>query len=256
MELTSNVRRWGNSAGVLLPREWLGSKVKIFVLESTKSVKEEIFSLLGEYMEDILGIYLVGSYARAEQEDESDIDVLVFSNNLKKEIISGKYNINIIPFELVKKSILSSPMSFVPRIIEAKPLLNSAKLEELKRIKVNKNHFKEFIQDCRRIIKINQDFIKLDLENSDIIQSESVIYSLILRLRGIYLIKCILHSKNYYKKEFEQYLAKEIGNYEEKKVYSLYVQVRDSKKIKEKITIKTAQALLNLLRKEVEKYGQ
>ncbi|MEK6906253.1 MAG: DUF2080 family transposase-associated protein, partial [Nanoarchaeota archaeon] len=59
MEIIKNVLRWGNSAGVLLPREWLGNRVKIVLVERTINIKKEIFNILEPYLEDILVIYLV-----------------------------------------------------------------------------------------------------------------------------------------------------------------------------------------------------
>ena len=77
MELLRNVSKWGNSAGVLLPREWMGNQVKVILVDRTLEIKREAFSILEPYMEDIFGVYLVGSYARGEQEKDSDIDIMI-----------------------------------------------------------------------------------------------------------------------------------------------------------------------------------
>ena len=45
MEVIRNVGKWGNSAGVLLPREWLGSRVKIEIVEDGKDIKKEILGI-------------------------------------------------------------------------------------------------------------------------------------------------------------------------------------------------------------------
>ena len=86
MELLRNVSKWGNSAGVLLPREWMGNQVKIVLVDRTLEIKKEALSILYPYLEDILGIYLIGSYARGEQEKESDIDIIAVSKKTKKEM--------------------------------------------------------------------------------------------------------------------------------------------------------------------------
>jgi len=66
MEISRNVSKWGNSAGVLLPKEWLGKEVNIILIDRTSEIKKEGFDILDSYLEDIIGIYLIGSYARKE----------------------------------------------------------------------------------------------------------------------------------------------------------------------------------------------
>ena len=67
MEIIKNAIRVGNSAGVLLPRGWLGSQVKV-ILEPLNIEKEVIEILMQEkILEDALGVYITGSYARNEQ---------------------------------------------------------------------------------------------------------------------------------------------------------------------------------------------
>ena len=80
MEILKTTTSWGNSAGVLLPREWKNKEVKVILIDRTLQIKKEIFDILNDYLSDIVGIYLVGSYARGEQIERSDVDVLVITN--------------------------------------------------------------------------------------------------------------------------------------------------------------------------------
>ena len=73
--LVKDVADRGHSGGVYLPKSCVGQKVLIQPI----SVKEYILNALSPYMEDISGVYLYGSYARGEENEESDIDVLVIS---------------------------------------------------------------------------------------------------------------------------------------------------------------------------------
>ncbi len=252
MELVKNVVSWGNSAGISVPREWIGSQVKVVIIDRTLEIKKEVFNILEPYLEDILGIYLTGSYARGEQDSESDIDIIAISKQTKKEIISGKYHISITPLDSVRKIIEKNPILILPRLIEAKPIVNKSLLEELKTIKVSKRDFRDFIGECNGIIKINKDFINLEETNS---APSSVIYSLILRLRGLFLIKCILRDSKYSKKDFLKYLGKSIGR-DVERVYSIYRNERDEKKVKEKAGLETTKKLLNLLEMEVNRFGK
>jgi len=105
MEIMRQVSRWGNGAGILLPREWMGNQVKVILIDRTLEIKKEVFNILEPYLDDIVGIYLVGSYARREETEDSDIDILVLSHNLKKEITSSKYHVSIVPLENLKKAL-------------------------------------------------------------------------------------------------------------------------------------------------------
>ena len=254
MEKTINVRSWGNSAGVLLPREWIGREVKVILIDRTLEIKKEIFSILEPYLYDIIGIYLVGSYARGEQDKDSDIDIIAISNNIKKEIISGKYNLSITPLKAIKKTLEENAILILPRLNEAKTILNSFLLDELKNIKTKKPIFKNFKEECERIIKINKGFIKIDKEQKfKHLDSSSIIYSLILRLRGVFLIKIITNHEKDSKKDFLKWIENEIGEDESEKVYNIYRAIKDNKKVKEKVKIETAEKLLKLLEEEVKK---
>ena len=42
IQQTSQARKWGNSGGVLLPREWIGKQVKIILIDRTEEIKKEM----------------------------------------------------------------------------------------------------------------------------------------------------------------------------------------------------------------------
>ncbi|MEK6873782.1 MAG: DUF2080 family transposase-associated protein [Nanoarchaeota archaeon] len=249
-----NAIRWGNSAGVLLPKDWAGQQVKVILIDRTLEIKKEVFNILQPYLENVLGIYLVGSYARNEQEEDSDIDIIVISDNLKKDIISGRYNISITPLEKLRKTIQRNPILVLPRLNEAKVIINSPLLKELKSTKITDKSFKNFIEETKRIINISKGFIQIDKgQEREYLDSISIIYSLILRLRGVYLIKRLLEKKNYSKKEFSIWIKKELNKEEFEKVYAVYKAIKNGKKINDKIKIETAEKLIKMLKKEVDK---
>lgn len=252
MEIIKQVQKWGNSAGILLPKEWLGKEVQIVLIDRTSEIKEEIFDILDKSLEEVIGIYLTGSYARNEQKEDSDIDVIVISKSIRKEIVSGKYHISIIPLETIKKALKKYPISIFPRLIEAKPIINNSLLEELKKTKIRKNSFKEFIKETERIIKINEGLLKIDKEKKEILDSNEIIYSLILRLRGIFLIKNMMDKISYSNKLFLKHLMEEIKDEEVDKVYKIYKSIKNNKKIKEKIRMESAEKLLDLLKKDIQ----
>ena len=79
-ELIKPIVKVGNSAGIILPKEWLNGKEKVELIETPKDIKKELLEVLDSYLPDIIGIYLTGSYARGEETPESDIDILVELN--------------------------------------------------------------------------------------------------------------------------------------------------------------------------------
>ena len=55
----------------------------------------DVIDIIKKYIDlsDVIGIYLTGSYARGEEDEESDIDVLVITENVDREMINkGIYN--------------------------------------------------------------------------------------------------------------------------------------------------------------------
>ena len=244
--ILKNVTKVGNSAGVLVPKKWLNGRAKVELIEEPINIQKDVFEILQNFLDDIIAIYVVGSYARGEQRKESDIDVMAVSNEKKEDIHSGKYNISICPIKNIKKTLTKNPLMILPRIKEAKPILNKSFLENLQYPKPAKKQFTEFLSSSRRILKINKELIR---ENKI---DENVIYSLFLRLRGLFLIKCLLIAKNYSNKDFKKYLILNRINYE--KMYEIYSYVKLDKIYKKEIPLEETNKLLFLLESEIKKW--
>lgn len=258
MILERKIVRVGNSAGVILPKEWLYGKAKVIFLAPKYNIKKDVLEILFPYLEDILGIYLCGSHARLEQEEDSDIDIIAISKKTRKKITSERYNIEIYPADSIRKMLLHHPILIYPRLLEAKPIINNALLEELKTKKINKRGFKEFFDETRRMLKIDKEFLKIDKEKNSESCSDSIIYSAILRLRGFYLINCILKNKNYRKKEFGQWLLFKTGlnEAELKQAYEVYKKIRVGENVGESCSLNVGEKLYFALRGEFEKHGK
>jgi len=254
MELVKNVSKWGNSAGILLPKEWIGSQVKVVLIDRTSDIKKEIFKILDPYLNDVIGVYLIGSYSRGEQERDSDVDVIAISKNTKKEIVSGKYHVSIITLESVEKTLEKNPILIFPRLVEAKPILNKDLLKRLKSEKINKDMFGEYFSETKRIIKINKAILNLDKEQENEFADPEIIYSLVLRLRGMFLIDCLLSKEKYSKKKFMRFLGKGIGKNMVEEIYAVYKSVRDNKKTKKRIKLNSALGLLSYLEQKVKRF--
>ncbi|MDO8460642.1 MAG: DUF2080 family transposase-associated protein [Nanoarchaeota archaeon] len=258
IEQIRQTRKWGNSGGVLLPKEWIGKQVKIILIDRTEEIKKEVFDILSPYLIDIHGVYLVGSYARNEQDDDSDIDVIAVSNSIKKVISSGKYNIQIYTLQGIKNTLKNYPISIYPSLLEAKTIMNQSLLKELKHTKITKNSLAIYLDECKRVLNINKKIVELESNEGEYIKSLNVIYSTFLRLRGLYLMKSILEEKNSKKNEFYSWFRKQANLSDESWgiALSIYKAIRDNKTIKAKYTIEDTLKILKLLEEEVKKYDK
>lgn len=253
-QIRRRVARSGNGGAVWVPKDWLGEEIIVTRVETPKlSLEEELISVLLPNLKDISGIFLYGSYARKEETKDSDIDILVIAKNKFKIKNTKKFDIESIEIKKIKDVVQKNP--FVYSIIrEAKPIINSSLLDELKQ---NKKNFKEFIkwfkETTRDSIKSTKELIELDSIESNYLTSYSVIYSLILRLRGIFLINSVLANKEFSNYSFKKFITEFILDFEFKKIYKIYRNVRDSKKIENiKVEITSANKLLEVLQREVE----
>jgi hypothetical protein len=115
----------GNSAGVLLPKTLLGAEVKVTITHLPINIKKDISSILENWFEEIAGIYVIKA-------EKMKIESLVISTSLKKHIETGNYLIDIVPLEMLKRSIKTNP-SVRNKIASAKTILNKKILFELRK---------------------------------------------------------------------------------------------------------------------------
>ena len=85
-KLTKIVKKYGNSGGVYLPSSWIGSEIEVSLIRRPQNPGRDLTLALAGEMKHIVSILVYGSYARDEQENESDIDVIIVRDNHSKEI--------------------------------------------------------------------------------------------------------------------------------------------------------------------------
>lgn len=216
----------GNSSAVVLPRAWLNKEIRVELMRKSKeTILNEVLDILRRHipLEEVIGIYLVGSYARNEETDESDIDILVLTDSVNKELIhEGIYSITIISSKLLNYKIENDLLPIGPMIKEAKPLFNSAYIEQIN-IKVNKKNVNWYIETTRD---------KLEIINKAINKLEGVkyipdvlIYTLVLRIRTLEIIERLINNKKYSKKEFISLINRISGT---DAVYKSYVAIKNN----------------------------
>lgn len=252
--LVKQARMVGNSAGVLLPKNWHGKNVVVTLMDILpKEILKDVIEILSErkLLNDILGIYLIGSYARNKNEItlESDIDILIITEHTNKETSEGKYNIILIPESELAKSLKENSIHYYPMIYEAKSLLNSQLLKKLRKHKLK---IDSYIKSTKMMLEKNKNMINLDEKLGNETTGDVVAYSLVLRLRGFYILEKLSENKIWNKQEFMKLVKNITGN---PKIYERYIYIKEKNNFKKNtISIKDANKLIDYLEKELTKW--
>ncbi len=243
----------GNSSAVVLPKTWLNKEVRVELIKKTPEIiLVDILEILKKdiKLEKIVGIYLVGSYARGEENEDSDIDILVITDNIDKEIISeGIYSILIVSHQLVNQKLGRNLLPVGQMIREAKPLINGGFIEDLE-IEATKRNVKWYLDTTKEKLDIIQEYIDKAKSKNEKHTFDRIAYTLILRIRTLEIIKKIIKKKNYSGREFIK-LIKKISK--GKNAYEGYSIIKNNLKQKNRLTIEEAERLYNYLKKDLIK---
>ena len=246
MELIKKIVRIGNSSGVVLPKEWLNGKARVELIEKPANTQKVIFEILEQDLADVEGIYLVGSYARKEENEKSDIDVLVITHKTNKKIIHGKYEVILISYDSLKNVLEKNILPFLPMIIEAKAIVNDKLLNYFRNIKLTKKNLSWHIDSTKSILKVNKEKIELDREKG--FTGDAVTYSLVLRLREVYIVECLIKNKTWSTQEFKHLIKRISGGLD---VYEGYLRIKNNLQNRKKLPIEEADNLYNYIFKSI-----
>ncbi|MDO8459931.1 MAG: DUF2080 family transposase-associated protein [Nanoarchaeota archaeon] len=239
---------FGNGAHVFVPKEWVGEQITL-VRPKKRSLRERILDTLEPYLESITGVYLYGSYARSEQEEDSDVDLLIITNK-KVKIREKGFEILSLDKKEIEKAIKLEPLLMYSIFSDCKSIINSGLIEELKSLYTPKlADFSDFLADCERLVKINGEFIESEKEKY--FSGDAVIYSLVLRMRGLFILKSLLESKIYTHKSFKHWISKNLPEIDFNSLYLAYKLSKNEKKINFKIKVEDIKQLLEFLKKEI-----
>ena len=222
----------GNGAGILLPRKYLGSLVEVNIkTQSIEDIKRQILEKASPYLEEINGIYLTGSYARNEEKLDSDIDVIIISED-KIDLKMENYHFICLEYNKLLKEMAESVIEYYPMLLEAKPILNKAILRSLLEIPLTKTNLRYHIESCKSALKVIKK--ALETQEKDLIVNDAMIYSLVLRLRSIYLVDMILDKKIGNNKGLMKYSIS-VDSIE--KLYNIYRKLKEDKNVKIDVNI-------------------
>lgn len=233
----------GNSSAVVLPRAWLNKEVRVELVHKTSEmIFSDVSTILAKYtdLSAIIGIYLTGSYARNEEDERSDIDILVITDEFDRELIrEGMYSILLVSTKLLKWKLEKDLFPLGQMIREAKPLLNSAYLNSIQ-IKATKKNVKWYIDTTEEKLQIIKEVIAIARKRNRKILSDKVAYTLVLRIRTMYILNRLLKNENYMKKDFIMLLKKISGGTH---AYERYLSVKNNGGDEEGITLEETENL-------------
>ncbi len=239
--IIKQARELGTSAGVILPRGWLNKQVSVTLLSpSTTEIAKDVFAILAEkgLSEEVKGIYLVGSYSRGDYDMDSDIDILIITSKTNKLIIQDNYEIILVSEDNFSRG-LSDNLNYLSMLKEITPIINKELIAKYSNKKLEFN-FKVALKENEKIFKINRESVEI-CEETGKSMPDGIIYSIVLRLRELYIMKCLLTEKTYSKKEF----IKIVGE----RVYSAYTRVKRNQKELNSVNPTEIKSLLHLSEK-------
>jgi len=250
-KLIKPVVQVGTSAGVILPKAWLNGTAVVKLIEEPSEPSKDIFKILNKQLPDIKGIYLTGSYARREQDINSDIDIFAITEKSKGRIKKGKYDIILIPYKDFTKVIKQIIFPIIPMLRESKTILNENLIKPYLNLPLNQEALNYHLDMIKSAIKVNKEDLKLAKELNEKKLGNGTSYSLILRLRELYILDCIKKNKLWSKKEFLSLVKKITGT---KTAYEGYIQIKKGENSKKQLPIVEAENLIKYIDKEVEKW--
>lgn len=255
-EVVKEVAPFGNGSIVYTPKKWIGQTVRVILEKEPLNIKESTMELLQPFLEHVKGVFLHGSFARNEQTPDSDVDVLVVADKKFKLEKSGRFDFTVIDEETLRKELNGKDPFYIYSVLqEASPILNEGLLKELREIKINKHDFKWMLEESESALKIVEEFLQLDkLQKRKELDSTAVVYSMVLRLRGLFLVQCLLKNGKYSNKEFKSSLNKKglskelIENF-----YEIYRAERSERKTRTTVSLEDTEKLYRITKNELKK---
>ncbi|MBI1936466.1 nucleotidyltransferase domain-containing protein [Candidatus Woesearchaeota archaeon] len=222
------VQKFGNGGHIVLPKEYVGKRIRFIAEPKTfEDIKGQALEILKPHLENISGVYLYGSYARNEQNIDSDVDILVISN--KKISIASKpddYSIASATLEEIEGMLRNNAVIILPIIKEAKTIVNPMILTKYKEYKFTRDNTSIFMESCRKIFELNKRGIELDFEIG------SIVYSLILRIKSLLMVKLINNGLRYSKLQLFKFLQNNgISTLKITELYNIYSNEKKNIKV-------------------------
>lgn len=243
---------FGNGSIVYTPKKWIGKKVLVVLEEKPLDIEGSAMELLKPYLSSVEGVFLYGSFARGEQTEESDVDIVVIADKKIPLKRKGRFDFLVEGREEFIEKLREDFHLFLYQMVsEAKPILNESLLDELKEVKVEADFEKTF-EETLGAFKNTQMLLGVDKKRGrKYLTSNVCVYSLILRLRTLLLIQYFLKKQKFSNKKFKEmvkghgFKGKTVNDF-----FEVYRAERDDRKTSVKILLSDAEKLFEVGKKE------
>ncbi len=243
---------FGNGSIVYTPKKWIGRKVAVVLQQQLIDVKGETLEILKPHLDLVEGAFLFGSFAREEHTRESDLDVLVITSKRIAIKRAGKMDILAKTKEEFLQELKKDKTLFLHQILsEAKPIFNENLLKELKE-RQGKPDYNQFLDDTIGAFKSVQELLQASKKQGlEYLDSNAIIYSLMLRIRGLLTAQGLAKKQPYSNQKMENRLK--AHGFSEKAIKdfgTVYRAERDNKKTSVKIRLDEAEKLFEAAKLE------
>lgn len=197
------VGKHGNSGGIYLPVSWIGGLAEAKLVEGPRNPEKEILEAFSGQLQHVLGVFLYGSYARGEHEEDSDIDVMMVTDGCQRFNVSGRlkrrgYDIRAVSMDDALRMARSDPI-FMSSVMEAKPLLNHKVLGDIRSVSPSGSSLRIRLDMARSSLGIMESLLE-GLRNP----GAETVYPLFMRLKEMLLAKCFLEGRAYSGDDLEE----------------------------------------------------
>ena len=163
-------------------------------------------------------------------------------------IAEGMYNLFIISSDLLQQKLNQDLFPIGQMIKEARPLLNSNYLSSLK-VKITKRNIRWYLETTEEKLKMLKQIIDWARHGNKNYLGARIAYTLILRIRTLYIINNFIKNENYSKIDFIR-LIKTISK--GTNAYRGYLTFKNNLEERQDITLEETERLYNYLKNQLK----
>lgn len=248
MRLVKRIVRVGNTGGVLVPREWVDGTAEVRLVQEPSDVVSDILTILKPVLGDVRGVYLVGSHARGEASEWSDVDVLVVTARRRGRLRRGRYELLLVPEGDLRGDLEKNALPLLAMVREAKPIVNRELIEQYRRVGVSRRNLRWHLEVGKTGLEAVRAILEVDRVTRSLV-SDEVAYSIVLRLRSVYVVDCLMRNRRWTTKgllKLVKAIAGSLG------VYDAYLRSKGGKRSRSVVPLEEAEAVLRYVKQRLE----
>ena len=155
-----------------------------------------------------------------------------------KQLKEGIYEMVLVSKDKFEKSIKKS-LYLLSLVKESKTILNDNFIKDYRGIKFQ-IPLKKYLLDIQSMLKTNEEIINSDADNGESV-SDGTVYSVVLRLRELYIIECLMKNRDCTNKEFLKLIETNGGI----KLYDAYLRIKNNKNSKDDLLPENVMKLID-----------